>query len=331
MVDIAFLAAILATAFCLTSFAMPAVIRKMKAAGIVGHDVNKPGRPEVAEMGGLGIVMGVIGALLLAMAMKTFLGYSFNLEEIMAAMLTMVIIALIGIFDDLFDMRKDVKTFLPMVAALPLVALAAAGSTVVVLPFIGAFDFGIFYIIVLIPLGVTVAANLTNMLAGFNGMEAGMGSVIFACVALLAVANGSTEMGLISVAMLGALLAFLRFNWYPAKVFIGDIGTLLIGGALAAAVILGNLESAGAILVAPYLLDFVIKAYHRFPSTGWWGEMKGDSNKLHPLGGKVRGLCQLVMKQAGGITEQGLVLLFIAAEVLFALLAVLMYGRSLFL
>jgi hypothetical protein len=58
MVDIAFLAAILATAFCLTSFAMPAVIRKMKAAGIVGHDVNKPGRPEVAEMGGLGIVMG---------------------------------------------------------------------------------------------------------------------------------------------------------------------------------------------------------------------------------------------------------------------------------
>ena len=175
MVDIAFLAAIAATAFCLTSFAMPAVIRKMNVAGIVGHDVNKPGRPEVAEMGGLGIVMGVVGALLLAMAMNTFFGYALSLNEIMAAMLTMVIIALIGIFDDLFDMRKDVKTLLPMIASLPLVALAAAGSTAVSLPFIGSFDFGIFYIIVLIPLGVTVAANLTNMLAGFNGMEAGMG------------------------------------------------------------------------------------------------------------------------------------------------------------
>ena len=330
MVDIAFLAAIAATAFCLTSFAMPAVIRKMKAAMIVGHDVNKPGRPEVAEMGGLGIVMGVVGALLLAMAMNTFFGYSLNLNEIMAAMLTMVIIALIGIFDDLFDMRKDVKTLLPMVAALPLVALAAAGSTAVSLPFIGTFDFGIFYIIVLIPLGVTVAANLTNMLAGFNGMEAGMGSVMFACVALLAMANGSTEMGLISVAMLGALLAFLRFNSYPAKVFIGDIGTLLIGGALAVAVIVGNLESAGAILVIPYLFDFAIKAYNRFPSTGWWGEMKGENGKLHPLGGKVRGLCQLVMKMAGGISEQRLVLLFIAAEGLFALLAIFLYGRGLF-
>ena len=327
MMNVAFLAAVLATAFCLTSFAMPAVIRKMKAAGIVGHDVNKPGRPEVAEMGGLGILMGVIGALLLAMAMRTFLGYAFNLEEIMAAMLTIVIIALIGIFDDLFDMRKDVKALLPMVASLPLVALAVAGSTTIALPFIGPVDFGMFYIIVLIPLGVTVAPNLTNMLAGFNGMEAGMGCVMFACVAILAMANGSTEMGLISVAMLGALLAFLRFNAYPARVFIGDIGTLIIGGALAAAVIVGNLESAGAILVIPYLVDFVIKAKNRFPRAD--GKCAKDG-KLTPDGGKVKGLVHLVMKAAGGITEKNLVLFFIASEVLFALLAILLYGRNLF-
>jgi len=330
MADLLFLAAILATAFCLTSFAMPVIIRKMKVAGIVGKDVNKQGRPEVAEMGGLGIVMGVVGALLLAIAASTFFGYTFSLTEIMAAMLTMAIIALIGIFDDLFDMRKDVKALLPMVAALPLVAVAAAGSTTMSLPFIGTLDFGIFYIIVLIPLGVTVAANLTNMLAGFNGMEAGMGCVMFACVALLAVANGSTEAALIAVAMEGALLAFLRFNAYPARVFIGDIGTLLIGGALAVSVIIGNIESVGAILVIPYLADFVIKAYNKFPSTEWWGEMKGKSGKLYPLGGKVRGLCQLVMKLAGGISEQRLVLLFIAAEGLFALLAILLYGRNLF-
>ncbi|MFA6213872.1 MAG: hypothetical protein WC717_01205 [Candidatus Micrarchaeia archaeon] len=327
MADLAFMAAVLVTAFCLTYFAMPALIRKMKVAGIVGKDVNKPGRPEVVEMGGLGVVMGVVGALLLAIALHTFFGYSLGLNEIMAAMLTMAIIALIGIFDDLFDMRKDVKTLLPMVAALPMVALAAAGSTVISLPFIGTVDFGMVYIVVLIPLGVTVAANLTNMLAGFNGMEAGMGSVMFACVALLAIANGSTEMGLVAVAMLGSLLAFLRFNWYPARVFMGDIGTLLIGGALAVCVIIGNLESAGAILVIPYLADFAIKAYNRFPSTEWWGEIRGG--KLHPLGGKVRGLCQLVMKLSGGITEKRLVALFIAAEGLFALLAILLYGRNL--
>ena len=91
---------------------------------------------------------------------------------------------------------------------------------------------------------------------------------------------------------------------------------------------MGNLESAGAILVIPYLLDFVIKAYNRFPSTEWWGEC-GKDGKLRPLGGKVRGLCQLVMKLTGGISERKLVLLFIAAEVLFGLLAILLYGKNL--
>jgi len=329
VISVALLAAVLVTSFCLAYFALPIIIRKTVAAGMVGHDVNKPGKPEVAEMGGLAVVMGVVGALLLAIAMNTAFGYSLGMNEMMAAMLTMVIIALIGTFDDLFDMRKDVKTLLPMVAALPMVAIAAAGSTTISLPFIGTVDFGVFYIVVLIPLGITVASNLTNMLAGFNGMEAGMGAVMFAAVALIAVANGSMEAALIAVAMLGALLAFLRFNWYPARVFIGDIGTLLIGGTLAVAVIIGNFESVGAILVIPYLADFAIKAVNRFPSKEWWGEC-GKDGKLHPLGGKARGLCQLVMKVTGGISEKGLVMLFIAAEGLFALLAILLYGRNLF-
>jgi UDP-N-acetylglucosamine--dolichyl-phosphate N-acetylglucosaminephosphotransferase len=110
----------------------------------------------------------------------------------------------------------------------------------------------------------------------------------------------------------------------------GDIGTLLIGGTLAVCVIIGNLESAGAILVIPYLFDFAIKAWNRFPSTNWWGEIGEKDGKLRPLGGKVRGLAQLAMKLSGGITEKRLVLAFIAAEGLFALLAILLYGRNLF-
>lgn len=326
MAELAMLGVVLAVSFCITFFALPFVIRKMIKAGITGNDVNKRGRPQVAEMGGLAIVMGVIGALLLAIALRTFFGYQFDLVSLLAAMLTMAIISLIGIFDDLFDMRKDVKTLLPMVAALPLVAVAAAGSTAISLPYFGTVDFGIIYIVILIPLGITVSANLTNMLAGFNGMEAGMGAVMFAAVLFLSIANGSVEMGLLSSAMLGALAAFLRFNWYPAKIFIGDIGTLLIGATLAVSVIIGNLESAGAILVIPYLADFFIKAFNRFPSREWWGELdrKGD---LHPVGGKVRGLCQLVMKATGGISEQRLVLAFILAEGLCALAAIFLYGK----
>ncbi len=325
MLDAVFILAIFLCSAIATSVAMPFLIRKFIASGMTGNDVNKEGRPPVAEMGGLGIVMGAIGALLFALALRTFFGYNFSLIAILAAMLTLLIISLIGTYDDLFDMRQDIKAVLPMVAALPLVAVSAAGSTAISVPFLGSVDFGFFYIFLLIPLGVTVSSNLTNMFAGFNGMEAGMGAVMFAATLFLAFANGSVEMALISAAMLGALLAFLRFNWFPAKVFTGDIGNLVMGAALASAVIIGNLESAGAILVIPYAIDFFIKAYNRFPSTKWWGELRGG--KLYPLDGKVRGLAQLVMKLSGGISEQKLVLVFIAAEGLCALVAIFLYGR----
>ncbi len=327
MADGIFIAAIFLCSVAITSFSLPFLIRKLVAAHMTGQDVNKEGRPSVAEMGGLAIVMGAIGSLLLAIALQTFFGYSFKLIEMLAAMLTLTIIALIGTYDDLFSMRQSIKAVLPMAAALPLVAVSAAGSTAVSLPFFGPADFGLFYIVLLIPLGVTVASNLTNMLAGFNGMEAGMGAVMFSATLFLALVQGSVEMALISSAMLGALLAFLRFNWYPARIFTGDTGNLSIGAALAVAVILGNLESAGAILVIPYVLDFFIKAYNRFPSTKWWGELKGG--KLHPLEGRVRGLAQFVMKISGGITEQRLALSFIAAEALCALLAIVLYGKIL--
>lgn len=327
MVDAYFIAAIFACSVALTAISMPFLLRKLYAAKIVGHDVNKEGRPEVAEMGGLAIIMGATGALLFAIALRTFFGYQFGLVEMLAAMLTMAIIALVGTFDDLFNIRQSVKAVLPAVAALPLVAVSAAGSTAISVPFVGSVDFGFFYIFLLIPLGVTVASNLTNMLAGFNGMEAGMGAVVFATTLLLSFANGSTEMAMLSAAMLGALAVFLRFNWFPARVFMGDIGTLAIGATLASAVIIGNLETVGAILVIPYLLDFAIKAYNRFPSTNWWGELR--AGKLVPLQGRVRGLAQLVMRLYNGVSEQNLVLTFIAAEALCGLVAILFYGRLL--
>ena len=155
-----------------------------------------------------------------------------------------------------------------------------------------------------------------------------MGVVMFAATLFLAVQNGSIEMAIISAAMLGALIAFLRFNWFPSRVFTGDIGNLAIGATLAVAVIIGNLRVAGAILVIPYVIDFFIKAYNRFPSSKWWGELR-NNGKLYPLEGKVRGFAQWIMLQCNGVPEQKLVLTFIAMEAVCALVAILMYGHIL--
>ena len=301
------------------------LIPRLKRFGITGKDVNKEGRPEVAEMGGLAIVAGFTAGVLLAIMLNTFNGLGFNITYVLAALVTIHAMGFIGVVDDLLDIPQMVKAFLPLAAAVPLVAVSVAGSTEIGIPFVGPVDLGIFYIIVLIPIGVAVASNLTNMLAGFNGMEAGMGSVIMAVLALLAYLKGSNEMLVLFIPMLGALLAFLKCNWYPAKVFPGDVGNLTIGAVVASGVIIGNMEGAGAIILILYVMDFFIKAYNRFPSSKWWGELK--NGKLYPVEGKVRGFAQLVMKMSGGISERNLTLAFIGMQIIVGLVVFLLYAN----
>jgi len=309
--------------FLITFIFTKLLVPRLKRFNIIGRDVNKPSRPEVAEMGGIGIVAGFTAGVLLAIFFNTFFDFEFNLVHVMAALITVHSVAFIGIVDDLLDVPQYIKAFLPLVAAVPLIAVSAAGSTAITIPFIGMVDLGIFYIIVLVPIGVAVASNLSNMFAGFNGLEAGLGSVIFAAMAFIAVAHNSPEMIVLFVPMLGALLAFLFFNWYPAKVFPGDVGNLTIGAVLASGVIIGNMETAGALLMIPYVVDFFIKAYHKFPSTQWWGEYR--MGKLYALEGKANGLAQFTMKVFNGISEKNLTIFFIGAEVIIAAIVIMLY------
>jgi UDP-N-acetylglucosamine--dolichyl-phosphate N-acetylglucosaminephosphotransferase len=182
-------------------------------------------------------------------------------------------------------------------------------------------DFGIFYPMVLVPLGITGAANALNMLAGFNGLEVGMGIVAIGSLAIIAYLIGQATALIILMAALGALLATLYYNWYPAKVLVGDVGTLSIGAVIASAVVVGNYETAGVIIVIPYVVDFLIKAKSHFPYS--FGDYK-DGKLYCPDNGPV-GLGQLIMKLCGGISERNLVLVLMGIEAVFGVVAILLY------
>lgn len=306
------------------SFAvLRALIPRLAKAGMVGNDINKPERPAVAEMGGIGIVAGFALGVLLAVFFSTFLGFSFNHDVVLAALVSVFAIAFIGFVDDLLDIPQAVKAFLPLAAGIPLIVVRAAGSTAMAIPFIGTVDLGVVYLFILIPVGMAVASNLTNMLAGFNGMEAGMGFVLLLAAGLMAYHVQSTEALVLYVPLAGALAGFLLLNRYPSKVFPGDVGTLVIGATLAAGAIIGNFEGIAALLMALYVADFFIKAKNRFPSSKWWGEFK--EGKLYPVEGKVRGLAQLVMRLANGISELDLVLVFVILQTLVGMGVLLLF------
>ena len=186
----------------------------------------------------------------------------------------------------------------------------------------GMIDFGILYPLFLVPLGITGAANAVNMLAGFNGLEVGMGMVAVGSLAIIAYLIGQTTSLIILVATLGTLVAALHYNWYPAKIFIGDVGTLSIGAVIACAVIVGNYETAGAIIIIPYVVDFLIKAKNRFPYS--FGIYR--NGKLYCPDGRAVGLAQLIIKVCGGISERNLVLVLMGIEAVFGVIAILLYA-----
>jgi UDP-N-acetylglucosamine--dolichyl-phosphate N-acetylglucosaminephosphotransferase len=300
----------------------PVIIPRLKKAGIVGKNMNSEKKEEIAEMGGLVIAAGFGVGIIFAIFLRTFfdLFLSVSLTSILAVLSTVLIVVIIGVFDDLISIRQWIKAIIPAFAALPLMALKE-GYSMMRIPFVGLIDFSIFYSLVLVPLGITGAANAVNMLAGFNGLEVGMGVVAIGALAVIAYLNGITTSLVILMAILGALVAALYYNWYPAKVLVGDVGTLTIGAVVASAVIVGNYETAGVILMIPYVVDFLIKAKNGFPySFGIYRE-----GKLYcPDEGAV-GLAQLIMKMCDGISERNLVLVLMGIEAVFGVIAILLY------
>lgn len=234
----------------------PIIIPPLKGLGIVGKNMNSETKEEITEMGGSIIAIGFIAG---------------------------IIMVIVGVFDDLISIKQRIKALIPVFSALPLIAIKE-GYTVMNIPFLGLFDFGIFYSLILVPLSITGAANAVNMLAGFNGLEAGMGIVAAGSLAIIAFLMGQTTSLIILMALLGALLATLYYNWYPAKILIGDAGTLCIGAAIATSVIIGNFEAAGIIIIIPYFVDLLIKAKNHFPA-GIGGEYIKMENYIVPMMG----------------------------------------------
>ncbi len=132
------------------------------------------------------------------------------------------------------------KLFIQVLAAAAyMVALHFCGyGTKLNIPFIGNVDFGIFYYPIVL-LGIMYFVNCVNLTDGIDGLAGSVTlivTVFFSAVAIFKVQ--STEALVLTLPMLGALIGFLFYNLHPAKIFMGDTGSLMLGGFLVAAAFL---------------------------------------------------------------------------------------------
>ncbi len=250
----------LATVFILT----PPLIRKMKAGGMVGLDVNKLEETLVAELGGIAALFAFSVSLSLVVGFQKLLG---NVAEppFLAAISVFFMAATIGLIDDISDLPQRLKAVAVAFAALPLM-LVHLGVPIITFPFgfqwtfVG--DWHLLYWLILVPIGVTGVANAMNMSAGYNGLETGQIALVAASLMVVGQIRGAPDVALLVFgAILGCAVGLYYFNRYPARLFVGDIGTLGLGAALAAGIILAHIEFYGLIALAPALYEGVATAY----------------------------------------------------------------------
>lgn len=205
-----------------------------------------------------------------------------------------------GLFDwDLFSddenneihregLKQNLKMLFVLPAAFPLIAVGA-GSWTMTVPVIGfTVNWGIIYPLLLLPVGLLFVSNIVNMLAGTNGLAAGMSLVTSISLGLFGYINGQMEAALIAWSLSAALTAFIYFNFYPASILPGDSLTYLCGAALFSSMVIGNMEKFGVFIFTPWILEFFLKLRSGFDAHSWGilqedGSLKSQHEKIYSI------------------------------------------------
>ncbi|MBI5148124.1 glycosyl transferase family 4 [Candidatus Pacearchaeota archaeon] len=311
--------------FLVTFIIIPRWIARARKTDLTGMDMNKFDKRKVAELGGIPVLVGLLSGVLAYLAIKTFYFKSTdNVIEIFSLITVVLIISFIGLVDDILGwkigLRQRQKPVLCLLAAVPLMVINA-GQSSISLPLIGSIDIGLVYPLLLVPIAISGASNGFNMLAGYNGLEAGMGIIILSTLGI-ATFNTSPWIALIAFSAVASLLAFIFYNRYPAKIFPGNMLTYTIGALIATIAILGNIEKIAIFLFIPYILQFFLKARGKMQKESFAKPLKDNSLEMPYK--KIYGLehltIYLLKKIKRKVYEKDIVFTLLLMEMIIALM-----------
>ena len=233
------------TALAVTALATPVCIKIAPLIGAmdVPKDQRRVHKRPVPRFGGIAIYLGVLSSLLWVRPLNTqFLGM------FAAAALIMVI----GIFDDIKGMPAKVKLVGQMVCAVVLWFSTLRFSGMAnLLPFGPEYIFFPRWLSLIVTVFWFVAIiNTVNLIDGLDGLAGGISLIASLCIAYIAYVTGRPATVLMILAVAGACFGFLIYNFNPAKIFMGDSGSMLLGLLLASISLLGDTPTKSVTLFA---------------------------------------------------------------------------------
>jgi UDP-GlcNAc:undecaprenyl-phosphate GlcNAc-1-phosphate transferase len=272
------------------SFVITPIVRSLaRRRGVVEESGQRPHAAPIPTLGGLAVLAASAVAIALSLVvypeLTTFLAIQLHAWRWTAA--GAVLIATLGVIDDIVRVRPPTKIVFQTIAAL-LVVADGHGIGRVINPFTGetlylgwlAAPVTLFWII-----GIT---NAFNLIDGLDGLAAGIGLIAALTLAEVAVLAGRPDIVLIALTLAGALGGFLYYNYAPASIFMGDSGSMFVGFAVAALYVRGAQQPEGVPLLTPILAlsvpiaDTLLAILRRgvWPATNGGEEPRGVSKRL---------------------------------------------------
>ncbi|SEO45356.1 glycosyltransferase family 4 protein [Propionispora vibrioides] len=215
----------------------------IKAGAMDAPDARKVHTSPIPRMGGLAIYAGFILAVVSSMQIT---------HEIAGLLIGGTVILIVGIIDDLKPLPAKVKLFGQILAAAVLV-LFDVRIEWLTNPF-GEMIYINYLSVPLTILWVVGLTNTVNLIDGLDGLAAGVSTIASITILLVALQQNFWSVAIMMAALAGSAMGFLQHNFNPAKIFMGDTGSMFLGYMLAAVSILGMVKSAATIaLIVPIL------------------------------------------------------------------------------
>jgi len=282
---------------------MPHSIRKLRKGNYLAKDMYKLEKPSIPTNAGMIVLFtSYISIALLPLIIRLFdqiFGSESKLidfsEVNLSLLLVVSIYAIYGLIDDLLDIGRKLKLFLPIIFGYPLILVIHPEN--IWLPIIGDFPLSTLafsnvtwediFRITIIPIYVMVVANLVNMHSGYNGLQSGLSIILISTLLIKSWQSESLSLVMPGAAFLGAIIAFWQFNKYPSLVFEGNIGSLLFGSLIGCIIVIQEFWWFGFFILLPHTLNLVLWTIWLY-LMDWYPEIYLEKDGKHRKFGFVR-------------------------------------------
>ncbi|WP_337017455.1 MraY family glycosyltransferase [Oceanobacillus massiliensis] len=270
----------LTIAFLIALIASLLLTYPVKTLAVKIGAVDKPNHRKIhtkitPRIGGVAIFLGAfLGGLYLNPAHT----------QLIPVLIGAVIIVVTGLLDDLFNLKPIIKLSGQLAAATILVGSDLIIETIT-LPFIGVIDLGFFsvFITVIWVVGIT---NAINLIDGLDGLANGVSTIALISIFIMAIIDAQTIVVYLSIILIGANIGFLYHNFYPAKIYMGDVGSNFLGFMIAVISILGLFKN---LTLFSFIIPIIVLAVPIFDTLSAMvrraynneGIMTADKKHLH--------------------------------------------------